>query len=138
MKKGDLLFVYGTLRKGASNDLSRKEGAKYIGEDWINGDLYDLGWYPGVKLFEGAENFSVGLPVVVGDVFAIEDTKLADYLDGYEGYPNLYNRSQVETSGGHIVWVYIYNHGVYGRENIPTGDWLSHEAIIKNKIPNQG
>lgn len=124
MEKGDLIFVYGTLRKGERADLSRNGpafGVSYMGEDYISGSLYHLGAYPGVKL--DGDTFKEGYPDVTGEVFRIMDASIKTILDAYEGYPNLYNRSQVTTARGRRVWVYTYNHPVRDEQLIVGGDW---------------
>ena len=116
MKEGDLLFVYGTLRKGEGSDLSISSGAEFVSEDDINGNIYNLGWYPGVTI--GGNN------VVHGEVFKLTDASIIRQLDIYEGYPNLYDRSVVETKGGRRVWVYTINRECGENERIQSGDWL--------------
>jgi gamma-glutamylcyclotransferase (GGCT)/AIG2-like uncharacterized protein YtfP len=129
MKKGDLLFVYGTLRQGESADLSLKSGAKLIGADTINGLIYNIGWFPGVHLPKNTDNgFDPRLPEVHGEVFEITDDAMVRQLDNYEGYPNLYDRSQVETSRSRFVWVYTYNGSPGDNQRIVSGDWLNPEA----------
>ena len=45
------VFVYGTLRKGQSNDINRMLPApRYLGRARLNGVMYHLGDYPGVVL----------------------------------------------------------------------------------------
>lgn len=128
MKVGDLIFVYGTLRHGASNSLSESlrfaNMATHVGESRINGLLYNLGWFPGVKLPEDAEEFDAGQPSVKGDVFSVDVLCLPNMLDSYEGYPHLYGRREVQTEHGHTAWVYTYNGDVDGKSLITTGDWL--------------
>lgn len=133
MKKGDLIFVYGTLRHGERADLSRQQhqfGVTYIGEDAINGDLYHLGSFPGVKA-KGGE-FEDGKPCVFGEVFRVLETSIIAILDAYEGYDadnpqhGLYNRIQTETAQGRIVWVYIYNPRVLEEQRIESGDWVKN------------
>lgn len=129
MKKGDMLFVYGTLRLGQSADLSKKDYSEYIGEDKINGRLYDMGWYPGVKTEPG--HFDPGLSSVSGDVFLILADNLVKSLDDYEGYPGLYNRFETETAEGRHVWVYVYNGEVATEDRIPSGDWNSYSSNLR-------
>lgn len=126
MHKGDYLFVYGTLRRGENSDLSRNASQiDYIGQDRINGSLYNLGWYPGVR--DAPDNVKVGFdpdkPAVIGDVFRIRDQGIAAHLDAYEDYPNLYNRNQVLTEKGIKAWVYTYNDETAPDRLIPSGDW---------------
>jgi gamma-glutamylcyclotransferase (GGCT)/AIG2-like uncharacterized protein YtfP len=74
------VFVYGTLRKGDSNDITKliPEPA-YMGNSTINGNMYHLGGYPGVTLGGPGLN--------VGEVYAITEP-LERLLDGIESeYP---------------------------------------------------
>ncbi len=58
------VFVYGTLRRGQERDINCLQPAPVlIGNSRINGVLYDLGSYPGVRL--GGENW------VQGEVYQI-------------------------------------------------------------------
>lgn len=129
MKSGDLLFVYGTLRRGESADLKEQArgGACFIATDEINGDLYNLGWFPGVKAEPG--HFDPGKPSVRGDVFLLRDDALCKRLDVYEGYPNLYNRIETYTAGERHVWVYTYNHDVIELQRLIGGDWKMRDDI---------
>jgi gamma-glutamylcyclotransferase (GGCT)/AIG2-like uncharacterized protein YtfP len=121
MKKGDLLFVYGTLRPGQHADLSKSFEADYIGKDSVVGKLYHLGGYPGLKI-EGSD-------LVHGDVFRIRTANLVARLDMYEGYPTLYSRQVVESSNGKSVWVYVYNSPCIGKAEVPGGDWCKRIEI---------
>ena len=70
------VFVYGTLRKGQERDINRLEPAPvFIGNSQINGTLYDLGSYPGVRLG--------GLQWVQGEVYQIT-SELDRQLDEIE------------------------------------------------------
>lgn len=45
------VFVYGTLRRGGSNDINHHAPApRAMGDGTIAGTLYNLGAYPGVRL----------------------------------------------------------------------------------------
>lgn len=47
----DLLFVYGTLRRGCWNDIARiAPAAAYAGTARLRGRLFDLGTYPALLL----------------------------------------------------------------------------------------
>lgn len=125
MEKGEFIFVYGTLLKGERADLSRtgtQFGVSFMGTDYINGLLYHLGAYPGLKPVE-VEVFDEKRPSVAGEVFRILDPSITSILDAYEGYPSLYNRRQVPSLRGRLVWVYTYNHPVRPEQQIITGDW---------------
>lgn len=132
MKVGDLVFVYGTLRRGESSSLSESPRfanlATFVGESRINGDIYKLGWFPGVKLPEEQEPFDADKPTVVGEVFKIDALILPNMLDTYEGYPHLYGKKEVYTEHDHVAWVYTYNGGVEPETRIATGDWKNEKG----------
>jgi gamma-glutamylcyclotransferase (GGCT)/AIG2-like uncharacterized protein YtfP len=129
MKKGDLVFVYGTLRTGERMSLSDgfyKGMCTRIGDDVINGGLFNLGSFPGLKpVSEVTGPFSIAHPQVVGEVFEVTDNGLPQLLDSYEGYPNLYDRRKVPTKNGRDAWVYTYNGRVNEDALIVSGDWKS-------------
>lgn len=140
MKKGDEVFVYGTLRKGERADLSKNGSnfsVEYLGMDAINGKLYHLGAYPGVKLLQSLEigDFDQAQPLVTGEVFYIKDSSVGALLDAYEGYPHLYGREQVLSQDGRIVWVYVYNPMVIEDQLIETGDWKNPRLASTRTIP---
>lgn len=118
MKPSDLLFVYGSLRHGEASDLSLKPGCSFVGEDSIFGELYSVGWYPGVKLVDDIEG-----SLVHGDVFRLDDEALISWLDSYEGYPDLFSRQKVLTVSGDVAWIYTYQHGVDSNKRVISGDW---------------
>jgi gamma-glutamylcyclotransferase (GGCT)/AIG2-like uncharacterized protein YtfP len=122
MKPHDLLFVYGSLRRGRGADLSGKPGATFVSEDRINGRLYDVAWFPGV-LADPREAFDHKDPAVIGEVFEVGTEGLIASLDAYEGYPHLFDRCVTKTEGGRDVWVYTYNRPVAETQFIPSGDY---------------
>ena len=70
------VFVYGTLRRGESNDINLlTPQPRFIGLARIEGVMHHLGAYPGVRLVPGAEVF--------GEVYAIqpEVERLLDELE---------------------------------------------------------
>lgn len=122
MSNNSLVFVYGTLRSNAVNDASRFVSAEFVQPDSITGEIYDLGWYPGLKLR--------GDSVVTGDVFSVTPEQL-ERLDAYEGCPSLYRRRRIETLSGLTVFVYEYNGPVHVNDFVPGGDWLEYKALEK-------
>ena len=118
------IFVYGTLRKGARafDFYLAGDDTKHVGQTTIRGDLYDMGWYPGI--------INAGVPeagTVVGDVFEVTQETLAS-LDSYEGYPYLYRRDEIMTDDGQIVQTYVFNDAevAAARPLVPLGDWLNY------------
>ena len=104
----DLLFVYGSLRKGAAfekADLLAGRAA-YRGPAVATGHLYRIDWYPG--FVPGTEGR------VIGDLFALRDAALLVALDAYEGCapadpaPQEYRRDRITVqgdSGPILAWV---------------------------------
>lgn len=121
MKQGDFLFVYGTLRRGEGKSLESSRYVLFRNETKINGLMYNLGWYPGVTFDPGP--FDPNLPIVDGDLFFIRDTSITPILDAYEGYPDLYGRTQTITECGRKAWVYFYKGCLDGHEPLRVGDW---------------
>lgn len=71
------VFVYGTLRRGGDNDITRLAPAPhFMGPAVVRGTLYHLGGYPGMVLG--------GVNQVVGEVYAITPA-LERQLDEIEG-----------------------------------------------------
>lgn len=143
MRRGDLLFVYGTLMRGQRMDMIASDSIKhdilYIGPDLINGNLFHIGSYPGLKT--QPVEFNRLLPVVLGEVYMIKDASVTSFLDAYEGYvaeapdKGLFNRIQTQTEKRRNVWVYTYNGIVRDEQFIETGDWRNPRMCCQhNKL----
>ncbi|SFD54053.1 gamma-glutamylcyclotransferase family protein [Paracidovorax konjaci] len=77
------VFVYGTLRRGGSNDITALSPAPlYLGTAAVVGVLYDLGAYPGIALSGPASEGEGSVPVL-GEVYAIT-SELEQRLDQIE------------------------------------------------------
>ena len=120
----DLLFVYGALRRGASNDWRMKD-ADWLGAAEVAGTLVKIDWYPGLALGDGG--------IVKGEVYEIGPELLKE-LDEFEGIGleddrnGEYQRIRAEVSlGGEMreVWIYEWLKGIAGYERVESGDWLS-------------
>ncbi len=126
----ELVFVYGTLRRGASN-ACRMEGARFVETGKLRGRLYRIDWYPGLVLDAEAG-------WVMGDLFRVSPEHLRQ-LDGYEGLAegeiqgSEYRRvvagvHSADFPGfprGAWVWEWI---GPIDRERmIVSGDWMDVE-----------
>lgn len=146
MKKGDRVFVYGTLRRGERADI-RKFCARdviFCCDDVISARMYHIGSFPGVKLVAGEKVWQPRLPSVVGEVFRIIHPSVTALLDAYEGYdadhPEMghYDRCEVETKSGLLVWVYLYNPMVIPDQLIESGDWCkSPSTIVSHRMIRQ-
>lgn len=121
-----LVFVYGTLRRGAARPMSiRFPDAKFIAAATVTGSLCDLGAYPGLLLNESNST-------VIGEVYEVDD-ELLSKLDAFEA-SSFYRRQQVEISLGthrRIGWIYVpeHKHESYARHTlISSGDWVEYAS----------
>jgi gamma-glutamylcyclotransferase (GGCT)/AIG2-like uncharacterized protein YtfP len=118
------VFVYGTLRHGGSNDITRlKPAPRYVGPAQVAGVLYHLGAYPGMLLGGGR--------CVVGEVYAITPALEAvlDGIEGVRGEPgDEYIRREVAVQvAGQSLECLVYEinpQHVLAAPEIPHGDWL--------------
>lgn len=119
------VFVYGTLRRGGSNDITRLHPpARFLGNARVLGRLYHLGAYPGMTL--GGEGW------VHGEVYAIEPA-LEAVLDDIEGLGEdpideyVKREIMVELEGREVeCLVYEINpRYVLSAPSITHGDWLT-------------
>jgi gamma-glutamylcyclotransferase (GGCT)/AIG2-like uncharacterized protein YtfP len=92
MPEAQLFFVYGTLRRGDDNDITRLLPApKFIGHANIAGTMYHLGGYPGVTLG--------GAGQIVGEVYSVSDEleKKLDAIESeYPAQPDEYFKRQIK------------------------------------------
>ena len=118
-----MIFVYGALRKGASNDWRMKD-AHWMGPAEVKGTLVKVDWYPGLVL--GGEH------VVKGEVFEVGPDLLKE-LDEFEGIglederKGEYHRIKTEVIFEEeplSVWIYEWLKGVEGYPVVESGDWL--------------
>jgi gamma-glutamylcyclotransferase (GGCT)/AIG2-like uncharacterized protein YtfP len=121
------VFVYGTLRKGQANDITLLSPLpSYVGTGTTAGDLYQLGWYPGLVL--GGEGR------VVGEVYRITkqlERRLDEIEEIWPEPTNEYFKRliPVEVDGALLECiVYEINpERIAGKPLIPGGDWLTRE-----------
>lgn len=123
------VFVYGTLRKGDSNDITKLTPAPvYIGNSIIKGNMYHLGGYPGVILG--------GSGHIMGEVYAITEP-LERLLDGIESeYPaqaNEYAKREltiVMDEQSLVCIVYEINTTyIKDKPQIMSGDWIQNREL---------
>ena len=76
------LFVYGTLKRGFSNDYAQvlHNNSTFIGEASVKGRLYFLDNYPGLILDESGYE-------IFGEVFRVDSNvaEVLELMDEYEG-----------------------------------------------------
>ncbi|WP_373488893.1 gamma-glutamylcyclotransferase [Blastomonas sp.] len=131
LSSSDLLFVYGSLRRGsAHSNAARLAGESiWLGTATITGRLYRVDWHPALTLD--------GKTRVTGDLLRLHDPAASlPWLDAFEGcgaddpLPHDYRRElcAVETASGAVTTlVYVWNLPVAGLTIIPSGDWLAHD-----------
>lgn len=122
----EYVAVYGSLRQGLGlpDRPEAGETLKDRGRCTIQGSLYDLGEYPGLRPGDG---------VVTGELFEIKDMRILRDLDEYEKYDasdragSLYVRRSVRLVEPSVdAWVYFYNEEVPEARRIESGDWADH------------
>lgn len=126
------VFVYGSLRGGSARSMSlRFPESRFIADAKVNGNLYDLGPYPGLQLNDSDS-------VVVGEVYEVDD-ELLEQLDEFEASSN-YLRKQVEIPLGAertMCWTYEPDPDFYSLNAlIASGDWLEY-ARTKTDWPEE-
>jgi len=125
----DLLFVYGTLRRGSdhANAARLAHESEWLGRASLNGTLYRVSWHPALVL-EGADT-------VIGDLLRLHDRAASlRWLDAFESCgpddppPHDYRRemAEVATANGQAnAMVYVWNLPLDGLERMVSGDWLA-------------
>lgn len=116
MNESPRVFVYGTLRRGASNSW-RMAGAEFIGAGTVRGALFRIDWYPGLVLDANGGG-------VKGEVFRV-DAGLLEKLDEYEGceYRRVIAEVTLDDGIRCEVWVWEYLEPVDAKARIASGDW---------------
>ena len=126
------VFVYGTLRRGASNHF-RMKGSEWIGTGAISGEIYEICLnpeflYPALNTKQSGE--------WSGDVFMVSDEVLAE-LDGFEGISedsseaDEYRRIEIpvklDSGIGTLVHAWEWNRPLEDGRLLESGDWLFYE-----------
>jgi gamma-glutamylcyclotransferase (GGCT)/AIG2-like uncharacterized protein YtfP len=135
-----VLFAYGTLRRGESRDLLRLfPSARYLGNGTIDGTLYDLGAYPGISCGAGCS--------VVGELFEVDEETLSavDEIEGCiigDSAASYFSRDlfevRSETLGAVRAWVYQHNPARYVRGvPIDAEDWVGYRAARGTDPPDE-
>lgn len=98
------VFVYGSLKRGNNvRGMQFFEGAIRVGQAQTTAGIYsmlDLGSFPGVIL-DGKHDIN-------GEVYVIDELILSQ-LDAIEGYPDFYDRTEVETTEGKALMYFLPN-----------------------------
>lgn len=121
------LFVYGTLRKGGANDITKLyPTAVFAGLATVRGLLYDMGDYPAIILDDRADP-------IAGEIYDIADATLSQ-LDLFEIDAG-YRRMQIEISPSGVTtmcWIFGPDADLCaGKPEIVSGDWIEYQAGLK-------
>jgi gamma-glutamylcyclotransferase (GGCT)/AIG2-like uncharacterized protein YtfP len=107
------LFVYGSLRPGASNAHARAlaRQARLVGKGKVQGRLYRVNWYPGMVLSTSPQD------TVCGEVYQLRDPDaLLALLDEYEGcgaagaseFVRILGTVRLDGGAPLQCWLYVY------------------------------
>ncbi len=118
------VFVYGTLRRGQQRDINHLQPAPlFIGSSQIQGTLYDLGSYPGVRL--GGSGW------VQGEVYQITpelERQLDEIEEVWPQQTGEYARQEVVVQCAELALTCLVYEAAEerakGRGVIACGDWL--------------
>lgn len=117
-----LLFVYGTLRKGEGN-YPLLENARPCGMGVTRDGfaLVDIGPFPGMIRKPGYR--------VVGEVYEVDERVLLN-VDRLEGHPGFYRRIRITLADGRVAWCYLYPESESEDAMvIDSGDWCSRDVV---------
>jgi gamma-glutamylcyclotransferase (GGCT)/AIG2-like uncharacterized protein YtfP len=131
----DLLFVYGSLRRGFElHGVLAGLGARHVGKASLRGRLFDLGDYP------GAEPSTADGDRVRGEVYRLANPERAlQILDRTEGLrpcapaESLYRREvagvTLEDGSTAQAWVYWLGRWPGPKRLIASGDYVKHRRL---------
>ncbi len=121
---GSLMSAFPTLKQlGLHNKLL------YQCKCELEGNLYNLGDYPGLKVKANKKQR------VSAELYRFSDQQVLHLLDDYEDYdPNnlqasLFRRELIDIAHPVVkAWVYIYNQPVLESDLVQSGDWQQYLA----------
>ncbi len=124
------VFVYGTLRCGDDNDITRLAPAPlFVGPAQVRGTLFHLGAYPGLLLDGGGQ--------VHGEVYAITaelEAKLDEIDELYPQQRDEYRKRliPVVVHGSSLLCIVYEINPTYvqGRPVLAGGDWVAERHSI--------
>lgn len=117
----NIVFVYGSLRKGFGNH-PLLERSKYLGEHFTEDEytMYSMGAFPVVAEGGGSHIF--------GEVYEVDDNVFSA-LDRLEGYPDFYNRKQIRTEWG-LAWMYYHVEAPAHLPVVESGNWADFKEAV--------
>ena len=108
----DLLFVYGTLRRGFPlHHHLKRLGAAFVAAGKVQAELYDLGEFP------GARRSSKPGKTIEGELYrlhgVVNSLKVLDQVEGFSPRnPGLFQRAMTEVTlpngEQRLAWIYWY------------------------------
>ena len=118
------VFVYGTLRRGGSNDIARfRPPPQWVGEAVIAATLYDLGAYPGAIL--GGDRLLRGEVYRIAPALEAALDRLEEVADDDSGeYRKRALRVQVAGAGVDCLVYEIHPDRIADAPVIASGDWF--------------
>ena len=127
------VFVYGTLRRGGINDITRLRPApRFVGAARVAGVLYHLGAYPGMTLG--------GSEWVQGEVYAIDPAlePLLDEIEDLGSHPtDEYIKREIDVAvDTRVLRCLVYEiNPRYAQPalRVPGGDWM--RALAQQPSP---
>ncbi len=127
----DLLFVYGTLRRGFDHPLSAfmNEHTTHEGYATAQGNLYLVGYYPGLVISEHTYRRVLGELLRMNDPETVLQ-RIDDYEECSQQYPapHEYRREIITVNDAANqpvqAWCYLYNHPTDGLPELRSGDFI--------------
>jgi gamma-glutamylcyclotransferase (GGCT)/AIG2-like uncharacterized protein YtfP len=102
----------------------RFPNSRYLGNATVNGSLFDLGQYPGLRT-------NVLEPPVIGEIYEVDD-ELLNELDEFEASSNYLRKRAEVLTGEHrkLCWVYEPDPEYYSfTKLIKQGDWVEYARM---------
>lgn len=118
----ELLFVYGSLKKGFDNHNLLKKYAKRLG---VARTIKKFGMFE-----DSFGNYPYLVPIphtqVYGELYEIQRKDLMDKIDTFEGSPEYYERKKIEVKSHHGIkraFVYIQPNTSVPKDQKPLKEW---------------
>lgn len=119
LKAGELVAVYGSLRKGKGNHRVL-ENSELVDTIRVKGfDMFSLGAYPYCVPDKNGE--------ITVELYRIASDSVGKSLDILEGYPSFYDRKLISTPHGD-AWIYFIDEYRDGTSYVEGGDWVVYKA----------
>jgi gamma-glutamylcyclotransferase (GGCT)/AIG2-like uncharacterized protein YtfP len=131
----ELIFIYGSLKKGFDNHHLLSKYTKRIGKAITIGKF---------GMFEDSfGNYPYLIPVpkmrIHGELYLIERKELLDTLDYFEGAPEYYERKKILVKshrGTHRAFVYIQPHTTVPQNQKPLRQWNADTDYKVKQLDN--